>query len=316
MVINQLIDELKWNIFERPVWSLLDVFYESEGFSVLDQNWDYLFICDACRHDLFKQNNTLPGKLECVWSRGGETGEFLENNFMDTYHEDIVYVSATPRHHNYISDLVFEYIPVWESEWEKNTGLVQADRMAEYCIEATKEYPNKRIIFHFLQPHLSIYSAEGINRPVDVGIESDKSVLRKFIEGKISKQFPGESPWLLYQEGYASKEDIWQLQERKLKEFLSEVIRISPHLQGDVIITSDHGNCYGEKVHPKLPWRAYEHPKKLNHPSLRRVPWFSLENTEGLTSPNREGFEISTNDSKSENSADMVEERLRDLGYL
>jgi hypothetical protein len=252
----------------------------------------------------------LPGELDAAWSKGGETGEFIENNFTDKYYEDIVYVSATPRHAEYLSDKVFEYIPVWESEWDDETGMVPAEKMHDYCVQALEDHPDKRIIFHFIQPHLSIYSSSELSVESDKNLGSDKTVLRKFIEGKISKTFPGESPWRLYQEGQVDKQDLWGLQRAKLEEFFEQVDRILPFLSGEIVITSDHGNCYGEKLHPLLPWRIYEHPKRMNHTSLRKIPWFRLENTEKTK-------EISaSNSNKSDANSDIAKERLRDLGYI
>lgn len=299
-------------LFEAPVWGLLGIFYHDSGIKILEKDWKYMFICDACRYDMFRDTHDIGGELTSIRSRGGETGEFHKNNFVDDEYDDIVYVSATPRSNKFIRERVYEYIPVWEQEWDEETGLVPAERMEAYCIEAINQYPNKRVICHFLQPHLSIQTSEGVSGADQINFNKDKSVLKKFSEGKISRQFPGSSPWILYQEGYASQDELWELQKQKLDKFYQVVENILPYCEESTVITSDHGNCYGEKLHPQLPWRIYEHPKNLNHQDLRTVPWLQVD----LSQYTEKTAEYSSTTNQSEITEDVAKERLRDLGYI
>ncbi|MDX1522566.1 MAG: hypothetical protein R3264_13140, partial [Anaerolineae bacterium] len=83
----------------RKYYNLLRRYYRrypSQGIRVLDEEWDYLIILDACRYDHFVQMNTLEGQLEKKISRASNTNEWLRKNFTG-YYDDIVYVSGNPR---------------------------------------------------------------------------------------------------------------------------------------------------------------------------------------------------------------------------
>lgn len=79
---------------------LRPIFYPMKHFrsslKVVDEDWKYLIVLDACRYDIFKKVNTIPGNLSKKYSAGTHTVEWLKNNFMEK-HEDIAYISANPQ---------------------------------------------------------------------------------------------------------------------------------------------------------------------------------------------------------------------------
>lgn len=263
------IDNYKHVLFNDSVWLLFQVFNVTSGVDVPSEDWNYLFILDACRYDMFHEENQLKGELERASSKGSMTAEFLNRNFAGQSHDDIVYVTANPRVDIRLAGTFHRLISVWVDEWSDEKGIVPASRMVDYCIDAIDTYQDKRIIFHFLEPHLSTVGES-------VGVENTYS-LCKILNGIVAKQFPTNSPWLLYQEGEIGRDDIWQMQKERFHDGLSAIEEILPHCDGRTVITSDHGNCYNEELHPYLPLRVYEHPPKQNHPGVREIPWFTVD---------------------------------------
>ncbi|XGI82752.1 hypothetical protein ACEU6E_05560 [Halorutilales archaeon Cl-col2-1] len=155
--------------------------YNPEGVDIFEEDWDNLVILDACRFDFFAKayrEHDLPGKLESRISRGSQTPEWLWANFADRTLHDTVYISAsfmpyhigierfddpTPFQERYSFDLdVFDLVrlredladEVLETYDERLTNTVlPAEATVNGAIEAAKEYPNKRLIIHIIQPH-------------------------------------------------------------------------------------------------------------------------------------------------------------------
>jgi len=65
--------------------------------SIMDEEWDYLIVLDACRYDYFSKlvGTYLQGKLEKVYSPASCTLEWCKKSFKE-YYNDVVYVSANP----------------------------------------------------------------------------------------------------------------------------------------------------------------------------------------------------------------------------
>ena len=71
----------------------------NDGFNIFNEEWESLIVLDACRYDTFEKyyrDYIKVGRLEKRKSMGTETTSFLIENFGDTYHQDIVYVTANP----------------------------------------------------------------------------------------------------------------------------------------------------------------------------------------------------------------------------
>jgi hypothetical protein len=123
------------------------------GDYVMKKDWDNLIILDACRYDIFVDINIIKGQLQSFHSRGSHTGEFVRQNFQDGSFLDTVYVSSNP---NPAADANAEFASieeVWESGWDEELHTVPPETMMKRTIAVDDEFPNKRLITHFLQPH-------------------------------------------------------------------------------------------------------------------------------------------------------------------
>jgi len=140
---------------------------------IVDGNWDYLIILDACRYDDFKELHTryLDGKLEKRLSRGSNTLEWLSQTFKNRM-DDVAYISANPhvnskafslgettssisRFSNPSWNAVDKFgkiIDVWDYGNNKNIGCVHPLTLTEEALRYI-EKNNNRAIIHYIQPH-------------------------------------------------------------------------------------------------------------------------------------------------------------------
>jgi arylsulfatase A-like enzyme len=248
---NQLRKGKKYFLISSILEDILRIpFYllPHNGIKVMKENWDYLIILDACRFDTFKEVNDIPGKLEKKISSGSQTEQWLQKNF-ENYYDDVVYVSSNPlcsyveKHGFRGTDHFFKVINVWDFGWDEELGTVLPEEVTKAAIKAKKRYPKKRMIIHYIQPHLPFIGETKI--PLD----QEKNVEMKTRNNK------------LYRKGY----------EDNLKLVLKEVKKLIKELDGGkIVITSDHGEFIGKNP-------LYEHPHHIYLKSLIEIPWLVVK---------------------------------------
>jgi len=125
--------------------------------------------------------------------------------------------------------------------------------------------------------------------------------------------FGGDSNHLsIWEQLFADQVDedtVWKAYEENLSIVLPEVKRLVANVEGKPVITSDHGNLFGQRV-CWLPIRIFGHPAGVHHPELTAVPWVEL--------PYEQRRKVVSADNVADNdtSSDTVKERLADLGYM
>lgn len=263
------------------------LFDGNHGEYVLDRDWDNLIVLDACRYDLFAECNTIEGELEKFRSRGSHTGEYMEQNFAGGQFPDVVYVSANPNPASV--DAEFAAVEeVWDSGWDDDLHTVPPDVLVERTLETAEQYPNKRIISHFLQPHYPWIGPEG----------------RAFMDeyGYVSQYGGNDHLWLQLERGELDHDRLWEVYRENLEVILPYIRYLSKRLDGKTVITSDHGNAFGE-------YGVYGHPARHYTPQLVTVPWLRL--------PFTERKEIVPVDSLDRFDTENInKEQLEDLGYI
>jgi hypothetical protein len=273
--------------------------HNTSGIDVLAGEWDSLIILDGCRYDMFEQLSDLPGRLEHRISKGSATNEFLLANFDSRELLDTVYVTANPqlyRYRNQIDVQFHDIIHVWKEDgWDETHGTVTPETMTRYAREAANQYPNKRLIFHYIQPHYPFLGSEH---------DLDKEHL--------SEDDPNEeNVWnqLMFGESELSTEEVVQLYYDNLERTLPYVETLLDEIKGRTVVTADHGNMLGERASP-IPVREWGHPRGIYTEELVKVPWL-VHNTGSRRSISADP--PLAND--TEITSDAVESRLRDLGY-
>lgn len=269
-------------------------------------DWDILIILDACRADLLEE--TLPdSKLEpttfkTVTSAGSSTPEWTRRLLTDKSYGDIVYVTANPWIARLAPESFHDRIDVWTDGFDEDLGTVPPETTAESACVTYDEYPNKRLVVHFMQPHVPFIGSErwrGSRQQPTV------EILNEEIEASGKD---GEFGELRY--GDLSRKALWPDYKATLKLVLEEIQDLRKDLSGRMIVTSDHGNMFGERAWP-FPIRIYGHPGGLRSSPLVKVPWAVFESP----SDRPEIREGGTNHIPPPRESDTTNERLQALGY-
>ncbi|ODR80575.1 hypothetical protein BG842_03890 [Haladaptatus sp. W1] len=274
--------------------------YNTDGIDVIDEDWDNLLILDACRYDMFKDNSTLPGRLESRYSRGSTTVEFLRANFSEREMKDTVYVTANPqlyRNYDDINPHFHAVENVWlEAGWDDEFQTVLPETTTEAALRAAEEYPNKRLIVHYIQPHYPFITD---STSFDKGyLDNPDSDTRDFWGRKMESELD------------VSRGSIWHAYTGNLLRSLPHVEQLMDALTGRTVVTADHGNMVGERAFP-FPIREWGHPRGMYTEELVKVPWLVHEN-----GPRKD---ITTEGSDEEMEAvddAVVSDRLEQLGYM
>lgn len=258
------------------------------------QDWDNLVILDACRYDLFEEVNTIGGDLSATISRGSSTGEFLKQNFGDQYFPDTVYVCANPQlESRNLRGQFHADIPLWVDHWDDDYKTVLPDAVTNEALAAEIDFPRKRLIIHFLQPHFPFIGKTG--REIEHGTVAANGVISK------DREIP--SIWVRLENGDIEASKVWKAYRENLELALPHVEHLAKNLDGKTVITSDHGNAFGE-------WGIYGHPSNYYIDELVTVPWFVLPWS------TRKSIESGTISDPHVRETDVdVSKRLEHLGY-
>ena len=250
------------------------------------RNWGTLIVLDACRYDIFKHVifDYLDGSLIPVKSCGSWTLEWFINTWRDSYN-DIIYVSANPLitkrtcsgklafyeikevHRRFWNNRILSVHPLMVNLYVKSLLLKEKLRGEKY----------KRKIIHYLQPHLPYLSHTYIlNRYRRLLLlYSEKYYYSRKCENirDLLKLPRSNDLFLLILLEYCGDERRMRTLLRKmyidnLKIVLKYVSDLVTKVEGNVIITSDHGELLGE-------YGMYFHPD-ISFPELRIVPWFEV----------------------------------------
>jgi hypothetical protein len=272
--------------------------YES-GDNYLNKDWDNLIIFDACRADMFEEEFNVDefDDYEVRQSPGSSSIEWMRECFGDDKWNDIVYVSGNPWISKAGSDAFHKSINLWtldhnleqkniQNPLDKNElGTIRADRLTEVALEKFEQYPNKRFIIHYLQPH-----------PPCIGKRSGK--IREDLDTDYSPNYP---------ESNHTFSEVWEAYKENLRYAYHHSQDFVETAKGKTVYTADHGELFGERIWP-IQMKLYGHPQKIYHPKLVNVPWAT--ETIGERREIKEG-EIS----KHNYSDEEINKRLEDLGY-
>jgi hypothetical protein len=157
--------------------------------------------------------------------------------------------------------------------------------ITEKTLETVNEYPDKRLVIHFVQPHRPFIGETG---------------------RETSGQYDQNTLWQCLNDGSIEIDDefLWKAYRENLQLALPHVEQLIDELDGKTVITSDHGNAFAE-------YGMYGHPAQFHIPPLITVPWLTTpyDNRKTITKGELE------ND-PAEIDSGAVSERLADLGYL
>lgn len=254
------------------------------GNDLMARDWDTAIILDACRYDFFAEECTLEGELTKAISPASSSYGFISETFKGRTFHDTVYVTGNP-FTTVLNDDTFHDVELDEA-WDGREQEAPPGRVTSAAIDAHREYPNKRIIVHYMTPH-SPYIADGYGHVDDE------------IGNCLGVSYLKDTTWSEVRAAYRAN----------LRLVLEHVGELLEAIQGKVVVTADHGEMLGERMRP-IPVRVYGHPRGCYLPELVEVPWLEIEN-----GPRREVRAESPVGSLDVDE-ETKEERLRALGYL
>lgn len=286
------------------------------GVDMMAEDWDNLVILDACRYDLFTARNTIDGDLQTRRSPGSNTAEFLQETFAGESFPDTVYVTANPQVSVRLDDPFHRTIPVWRDGWDEELNTVPPGTMVEATRAAHEEYPDKRIVSHWVQPHYPFIGERGrelLGR--QAGIELSKRMADDTDADATSDH---HTAWDMLRRDTASLGAVKTAYAENLDLALPHVAELLDDLDGRSVVTADHGNLLGERPSPcPVPFKLYGHPPGVHADALVTVPWLVVEgeSRREVVAEKPESDVESDRDDGSK-SAEQATERLEHLGYV
>jgi len=207
-----------------------------EAVRVMDEDWDTLIVLDACRADCFERTADL-GTYDSYESRislGSHSSEWTRRNFAGGAFGDTVYVSANPHTTLEAGDAFHHIVELWETDFDEGAGVVLPGTVRDAAIETYEEFPDKRLIVHFMQPH------------------------GPFVGSEIG-------------DDYRTEDEYWRAYRENLEHVLTFVDDLLETIPGRTVITADHGQVYFDGLLDRLGLGG--HKPRLRLPGLVEVPW-------------------------------------------
>jgi len=235
--------------------------------NLFNEDWDICIILDACRYDTFKQENTIKGELEPRRSPNSCTQHWVRDAFPNSPQQDIVYLSANPYISNKTLKSLGKPIPyfyaifnIWDLGWDKTLATVSPDDVNYEVFKHIGNYNNKRYIIHYMQPHYPFIGSK-YHDGTGWGIVNHAV--------PVSTEPPPNTIWTKLEKGEISAKEVKGYYTDNLKFVLSYVKKVvnKYHRSRKIVITSDHGECFGE-------YGLSNHPCDQTVDELTVVPWF------------------------------------------
>lgn len=296
--------------FKRLFYGLLSAYtaaakHKPPGRNIYDADWDICIILDSTRVDMLREVYDPPrdATVDTAWSRGSITTEWLSNTFRPAHASAIGqtgFVSATPhstttfRNKEWLTNTERVNVPfpsnpivdssafdgfyeVWRTDTNTN-GAVPAETMLKATVEA--HHKHEKVVAHWLQPHEPFIAP---NATIRGGEATEKNV------------------WDGLNRGELDPDAVWQSYMANLDYALQSVEDLLQRVDATVLLTSDHGNAFGE-------WGFYGHPFAWPQTEVRKVPWYMIDAAGSVEPPK-------TNILERKNVDANRDEQLRALGY-
>ncbi len=242
-------------------------------------DWDTLIVLDACRHDSFC---SVFGPVPSMFSPGSDTHQWAFRNFVGRRAgdvSDVLLVTASPlltRSYFEMQKWAFPFrgsVDVWRDGWSEEFNTVLPREVFD---AALRESDGGRILVHFMQPHAPFlpvgFDAAGGESGVGFRELRSDSIVRRF-----------RTVWDDLEAGRIGVVDARAGYLSNVQVAVKWALRLLEGRDGKTIITSDHGNLFGE-------YGLYGHPRGLYVPELLKVPLLEVDSRQGRSpQPHRYG---------------------------
>ena len=285
------------------------------GTDLIERDWDTLIILDACRHDIFREHNTIDGELSSVVSNASHSEEFVNKSINGKSLHDTVYVTANPFAEDVEHGVFHKVTKTYSSEVSclERSERRTPERVYEVAREEHERFPDKRLVVHFMQPHEPYYGATAEQLRDELSREKELTFLswsdRDSIEDPTAAHIC-KNLLRAASRGLISDRQLRDVYVENLELVLEYVEQLLDVLDGKSVITADHGELLGAPGSRLLPKR-YQHGRGIYCPELRLVPWLEVEN-----GPRRQTVAETPVEEPTEVDDTAVDEQLRALGYV
>jgi len=203
-----------------------------------------------------------------VTSIASQSYEWLTRTFLENYCLDVsqtAYVTAnvyaakafdgqTGRHP------FFELEEVWRTDWDEESGTIPAEAVTEaakpYVDVENNESGPEKVIVHYMQPHFP-----SIPDPI-----TEQQTPVEF--GYTGQQI--KFAWNKLQDREVSEQRVRESFQNNLRYVLESVEELVEESGGKVVLSSDHGQSFGE-------WGVYGHPPSTAMKQVLEVPWVVVQ---------------------------------------
>jgi hypothetical protein len=267
--------------------------HQDDAVNVYDRDWDVLVLLDCATIDMMTDVADEYPFVDNVGehtSTGTCSDEWMRHTFTASHREEMartLHVTANTSSDRHLRDDRFLHLEeVWRDGWDETLGTIPARAVTDRAIRLHRELDPDRTIVHYMQPHLPFVTHDiESNTVTPVGVRGEGLTL-------------GE----LHDEGYG-RDTLWGASLDNLRYVLDDVELLLHSIDArDVVLSSDHGQAFGEDG-------VWAHPCYTYVDVLKRVPWC-------LTSASDDGAYQPTYDPQGDADPELtVEEKLEALGY-
>ena len=275
--------------------------FNPAGEGIFSLDWDNLIILDACRHDIYRERVKSTDYLstEGLASRrtlGSNTPRFIRANFTERDSHDLVYVGGNNWYLNLqeeINSTVFRFIDLQTGEddvrWaHEDLDVVMPETVTRHALNAERQYPNKRLLVHYLQPHHPFLGEVG-REHFDHPNSSLSEVVKHSDQNSVKNHL---------KEAYVENLNI----------VLEELPELISGLSGRTVITADHGEMLGDD-HQYFPIADYGHIRKIWNDETTRVPWHVVKDD------SRKKITKEQPENLPDVTQEQIDKKLHNLGY-
>lgn len=206
-----------------------------------------IVILDACRYDVFRKVNTIPGNLIKARSPSTETKDWIRkvSPLLENYH----IISAHPWWYKLSKESGIKQHHVWKDDSNVNDlNVVEPHTI----LDKADELSNLNKLIHMVQPHLPYIRGEGkefVQKNRQGDFFSGAHFTTRINNGKILCEW----------------EDLFDYYEENVKVALRNVSKRREELT-PLVVTADHGELIGEMNRYGHGW---DHEKTREVPYLR-----------------------------------------------
>lgn len=250
-----------------------------DGIDIIEQDWDTLIILDALRYDAIKKLNYPDGELNSVISRGSTSVDFIQANFGEKELYNTVYITANGWIESLEADPFFLTKKTY-NDFNNRHAFYRPENIYNLATDTFTNYPNKRYIIHFMQPHMPYLGPkatdlrEKLSRRHNIRFSHFEMMSNSQASGKNKEDI--KNLMNAARNGYISARELWQVYIENIEVVMGFAEKLNDKLNGKTVITADHGELLGEKVVP-LGDKIFGHPGEVATTPLRKVPWLELK---------------------------------------